>query len=375
MFRKPRVDAPDGDHELGLVATETFGMLLHVVISGTQPSSRRRPGSATIADVAVLAGVSVPTVSKVINGRADVSAETRRRVEAAIREQGYQRPASTSRRAPLLEVIFHELESEWALEIVRGVERVAGQHQLAVVLSEMQGRRRPGRSWIEGVLARRPTGVIAVFSDISETMRAQLRTRGIPFVIVDPTGEPLHDTPSIGATNWNGGLTATRHLLALGHRRIGVIGGPAWILCSRARLDGYRAAMDEAGVPIDPQLISHGEFQVEEGIDRGRALLALPDRPTAIFAGNDLQALGVYQAAREARLHIPEDLSVVGFDDLPVAQWVGPPLTTVRQPLVEMAVAAAELVLEMANGDAPSQARLELATELVVRESTAPPRA
>ena len=97
-------------------------------------------------------------------------------------------------------------------------------------------------------------------------------------------------------------------------------------------------------MPIDPQLISHGEFHVEEGIDRGRALLALADRPTAIFAGNDLQALGVYQAAREARLHIPEDLSVVGFDDLPVAQWVGPPLTTVRQPLMEMAVAAAELV-------------------------------
>jgi DNA-binding LacI/PurR family transcriptional regulator len=206
-------------------------------------------------------------------------------------------------------------------------------------------------------------------------MRVQLRTRGIPFVIVDPTGEPLHDTPSIGATNWNGGLTATRHLLSLGHRRIGVIGGPAWILCSRARLDGYRAAMDEAGVPIDPQLISHGEFHVEEGIDRGRALLALADRPTAIFAGNDLQALGVYQAAREARLHIPEDLSVVGFDDLPVAQWVGPPLTTVRQPLVEMAVAAAELVLGMANGEAPAQTRVELATELVVRESTAPPRA
>ena len=346
-----------------------------MAISSTQASSRRRPGTATIADVAALAGVSVPTVSKVINGRADVSAETRRRVEAAIREHGYKRPTSTARRAPLLEVIFHELESEWALEIVRGVEQVAGQHQLAVVLSEMQGRRRPGRSWIEGVLARRPTGVIAVFSDLSEGMRTQLRTRGIPFVVVDPTGEPLHDTPSIGATNWNGGLTATRHLRGLGHRRIGVIGGPAWILCSRARLDGYRAAMDEAGVPVDPQLISHGEFHVEEGIDRGRALLALADRPTAIFAGNDLQALGVYQAAREARLHIPEDLSVVGFDDLPVAQWVGPPLTTVRQPLVEMAVAAAELVLQMANGEAPAQARRELATELVVRESTAPPRA
>ncbi len=229
----------------------------------------------------------------------------------------------------------------------------------------MQGRRTPGRGWIEGVLARRPTGVIAVFSDLSDVMREQLRSRGIPFVVVDPTGEPLHDTPSVGATNWNGGLTATRHLLGLGHRRIGVIGGPEWILCSRARLDGYRAAMDEAGVPVDPALVSHGKFHVGEGIDKGRALLRLPDRPTAIFAGNDLQALGVYQAAREARLHIPEDLSVVGFDDLPVARWVGPPLTTIRQPLVEMAVAAAELVLRMADGETPAQPRVELATDLV----------
>jgi DNA-binding LacI/PurR family transcriptional regulator len=114
-----------------------------------------------MADIAEMTGVSVPPVSKVVNGRKDVSAETRSRVEAAIREHGYQRSAGSRSRAPLLEVIFHELESEWALEIVRGVERVAGQHHLAVVLSEMQGRRSPGRGWIEGVLARRPTGVIA----------------------------------------------------------------------------------------------------------------------------------------------------------------------------------------------------------------------
>jgi DNA-binding LacI/PurR family transcriptional regulator len=270
--------------------------------------------------------------------------------------------------------VFHELETEWALEIVRGVERVAGRHHLAVVLAESRGRRTPGRGWIEGVLARRPMGVIAVFSDLSQATREQLRTRGIPFVVVDPTGEPLHDTPSIGATNWNGGLTATRHLLTLGHRRIGVIGGPAGVLCSRARLDGFRAAMDEAGVVVDPGLVSRGRFQVEEGIERGRALLARPDRPTAVITGNDLQALGVYQAAREARLHIPDDLSIVGFDDLPVARWVSPPLTTVRQPLVEMAETAAELVLAMGRGE-PTQTRVELATELVVRESTAPPAA
>ncbi|MFL5646788.1 MAG: LacI family DNA-binding transcriptional regulator [Chloroflexota bacterium] len=343
-------------------------------MSSSVTGAKRRPSDRpTIARVAAEAGVSVPTVSKVINGRADVSPETRRRVEAVIREQGYHRSERVQRTAPILELIFHELESEWALEIVRGVERVAGQNHLAVVLSELHGRRTPGRGWIEGALARRPTGVIAVFSDLSESARTQLRTRGIPFVVVDPTGEPLHDTPSIGATNWNGGLTATRHLLGLGHRRIAVVGGPAGILCSRARMDGYRAAMDAAGVAIDPDLTSHGPFQVEEGVRKGRALLRRPDRPTAVIAGNDLQALGVYQAAREARLHIPEDLSVVGFDDLPVARWVGPPLTTIRQPLYEMAVAAAELVLAVARGEQAVQMRVELATELVVRESTAPP--
>ncbi len=315
----------------------------------------------------------MPTVSKVINGRSDVSAATRQRVEAVIRDRGYRRTARPTRTAPLLEVIFHELESEWALEIIMGVERVARERHLAVVLSEMQGRRTPGRGWIEGVLARRPTGVIAVLSGLSEHVREQLRARRIPLVVVDPTGEPLHDTPSVGATYWSGGLAATRHLLALGHRRIGVISGPEAILCSRARLDGYRAAMDEAGVPIDPELIRYGDFHVQAGVREGRALLQLPQPPTAIFAGNDLQALGVYQAARDARRHIPEDLSVVGFDDLPVAPWVGPPLTTVRQPLVQMAVAAARLVLRLAAGEHPTQTRVELATELIIRASTGPP--
>ena len=327
-----------------------------------------------MAAVATRAGVSVPTVSKVLNGRSDVAPDTRRRVEAAIRASGYRRADRKVQSAPILEVIFHELESEWALEIIMGVEEVARENHLVVVLSEMHGRRIPGRGWIEGVLSRRPAGVIAVFSDLTESMRIQLQTRGIPYVVVDPTGEPVHDTPSVGATNWSGGLAATRHLLGLGHRRIGVITGPVEILCSRARLDGYRAAMDEAGVPIDPALIRNGRFHVQEGVEHGRALLRLPEPPTAIFAGNDLQAFGVYQAAREARLHIPEDLSVIGFDDLPVAEWVGPPLTTVRQPLAEMAVTAARLVLSMARGEQPSQTRLELATELIVRDSTAPPR-
>ena len=344
------------------------------MIPDARPEGGGPRRNATLADIAARAGVSQPTVSKVINGRADVAPTTREKVEATIRELGYARVARQTRRAQLLEVVFHELESEWALEIVRGVERVAGRHEMAVVLAEMRGRRTPGRGWIEGVLERRPMGVITVFSDLSDAIHRQLRARAIPFVVLDPTGEPLHDTPSIGATNWNGGLSATRHLLALGHRRIAVIGGPANVLCSRARLDGFRAAMDEAGVPVDPSLLSRGRFQVEEGLARARALLDRPDRPTAIITGNDLQALGVYQASREARLHIPEDLSVVGFDDLPMASWVSPPLTTVRQPLLDMAEAAAESVLAIGRGE-PIQGRVELATELVIRESTAPPGA
>jgi LacI family xylobiose transport system transcriptional regulator len=327
----------------------------------------------TIAQVAAQAGVSAPTVSKVINGRSDVALRTRQRVEAVIREQGYERSTKSVGSSPLLEVLFNELESDWALEIIKGVEQVARENDLALVLSAMNGRRTTGRRWIDGVLARRPVGVIAVLSDLSEGQRSLLRSSNIPLVAVDPTGEPLHDTPSIGASNWSGGLAATRHLLGLGHRRIGVVAGPRTVLCSRARLDGYRAAMDEAGVRVDPVLIRHGNFHVRDGTMEGRSLLGLPDPPTAIFAGNDLQALGVYQAAREARLHIPEDLSVVGFDDLPVAAWVGPPLTTIRQPLVQMAAAAAGLALELARGEQPAQTRVELATELIVRESTAPP--
>lgn len=327
----------------------------------------------TIARIAEEAGVSIPTVSKVINGRSDVAADTRERVEAIIRKHGYQRPDKGLTRSNLLELIFHELESAWAIEIIRGVEQVARENQMAVVLSELQGRHTPGRGWIEGVLARRPTGVISVFSDLSVAQRSKLDTRGIPFVVVDPAGEPGHDTPSIGATNWSGGLAATRHLLDLGHRRIAVIGGPDEVLCSRARVDGYRAAVETAGLRVDPHLVRHGDFHVEGGYEQGKALLRLADRPTAIFAGSDLQALGAYEAAREAGLRIPQDLSLVGFDDLPVARWVGPPLTTVRQPLLEMAAAGARLALSLARGEQPAHRRVELATSLVIRQSTAPP--
>jgi len=330
---------------------------------------------ATIATIAKEAGVSAPTVSKVLNGRADVAPDTRARVEALIRQHGYQRRGNArANPSPMLDLIFHELDSAWAVEVIRGVTRVAREEGLNVVLSESAGSTTPGQSWVDGVFARRPTGVILVLSDLSPAQRNQLTTRNIPFVVVDPAGDPGEDVPSIGSANWSGGLAATRHLIELGHRRIGVIAGPPTMMCSRARLDGYRAAMETAGLTVDPELVRSGNFHVESGHDNGMALLRLPRPPTAVFAGSDLQALGLYEAARALGVRIPEELSVVGYDDLPVAVWAGPPLTTVRQPLMEMAEAAARLVVSISRGERPTNLRVDLATSLVVRQSTGPPR-
>ncbi|MET9073082.1 LacI family DNA-binding transcriptional regulator [Streptomyces sp. NPDC004232] len=327
---------------------------------------------ATLAEIAREAGVSTPTVSKVLNGRADVAPSTRERVEELLHEHGYQRRRSSSP-SPLLELVFHELESAWAMEVIRGVENVVREEGLSVVLSESSGRLSPGQSWMDGVLARRPTGVVLVLSGLDKAQQAQLTSRDIPFVVMDPAGDPGQEVPAVGTTNWNGGLAATRHLLDLGHRRIAVIAGPLRMMCSRARVDGYRAALDAAGVAVDPALIREGDFHHEAGYREGLALLRLPDPPTAIYTGNDLQALGLYKAAGELGLRIPDDLSVVGFDDLPVALWACPPLTTVRQPLTEMAEVATRMVIDIARGNQPSALRVDLATTLVERSSTAPP--
>ena len=299
--------------------------------------------------------------------------DTRERVEALLREHGYRRP-DTVLPAAVLEVVFHALEGQAAVAIMRGVEQVARTRELAIGFTELSGRDSDRRGWVEQVLARRPMGVIGVYASFSDREQARFEAAGIPLVALDPTGEPLHTTPSVGAANWSGGLTAARHLLELGHRRIAMIGGPVTMLCARARLDGFHAAMDAAKVPVDPALVRHGPFTFEDGLAHGTALLKFRQPPTGIVCGDDLQAMGVYEAARRAGIRIPEDLSVIGFDDIDYAQWRGPPLTTVRQPLAEMGASAAELVLTLADGEVPAQTRVELATSLVVRGSTAAPR-
>ncbi|GGS99473.1 LacI family DNA-binding transcriptional regulator [Streptomyces janthinus] len=345
----------------------------HATDGPTEQDDEREGASrpVTIAYIAESAGVSVPTVSKVINGRSGVSADTRARVEALVNEYGYRKPTGAGRNN-VVELVFRELKDMWAVEIIRGVEQVARQHRVGVMVSEFGLHDSAAPTW-DDTVSRRPNCVLSV-AQLSEAERAQLTAKGIPFVVFDPTTELPDDVPFVGATNWSGGRTATRHLTRLGHRRIAMISGPEDVLCCCARLDGYRSAMQAAGLQADPGLVVHAPLTQEDGCVAARSLLALPDRPTAIFTANDLQALGVYQAAREAGLRIPDDLSVVGFDDLPVVAWVDPPLTTVHQPLTEMAVAATELALTLGRGEAAPQVGLEIATTLTVRASTAPPK-
>jgi LacI family xylobiose transport system transcriptional regulator len=330
----------------------------------------------TLALVAEEAGVSLSTISKVLNGRADVSAATRARVEELLHERGYaRRGARAQRKGEFIELVFHELESIWSMELIDGVENVAKEHGLSVVLTVSGSRHSPAPDWIEGVMRRRPVGVVLVFSDLAPEYRERLRSRAIPFVIVDPAGDPSPDAPSVGSANWSGGLLATRHLIELGHRRIAAITGPDDMMCSLARVDGYRSAMNSAGLEIRPEWIRFGDFHVTGGRDRATELLALPERPTAIFAGSDLQALGAMDAARALALRVPEDVSIVGYDDIPLARWVTPRLTTVLQPLKRMGEEAARLAIRLSEETPPTTPRMDLATSLVVRDSTAAPAA
>ncbi|WP_089154299.1 LacI family DNA-binding transcriptional regulator [Micromonospora sp. NBS 11-29] len=324
----------------------------------------------TIATIARLAGVSIPTVSRVVNGRSDVSPQTRARVEELLTRHGYRRrPPSMRSSSGLIDLVFNDLDSPWAVEIIRGVEDVAHAAGVGTVVSAIHRRSSSARQWLHNIRTRSTEGIIFVTSTLEPLLQAELRRLNIPVVIVDPAGVPPQQAPTIGATNWAGSLRATEHLLGLGHRRIGFIAGPPHLMCSRARLDGYRAALEAAGLGVDDRLIRPGNFYHEAGFAGGNRLLSLPDPPSAIFAASDQMALGVYEAVRRRGLRVPDDVSVVGFDDLPEVRWCSPPLTTVRQPLAEMGALAARTVLRLAQGERVDSPRVELATELVVRDS------
>ena len=326
--------------------------------------------------VARAAGVSVPTVSKVLNGRQEVALETRRRVQDALMSTGYQRrPRSAGARTGLVDFVITELDTSWGVELLRGAELEAYRLGASLVLTLSHDRQARPRDWVKTISSRPTDGVVLVVTNPRQVALERMRPVDTPFVVIDQLGGYDPDTPTIGATNWAGAFAATEHLTALGHRRIGIITGPARGLYSQERVDGYRAALGRAGLAPEESLVREGDFYPEGGRRGAAALLDLAEPPTAVFAGSDQQARGVYDEVRARGLRIPQDLSVVGFDDVEACEWMTPRLTTIRQPLAQMAALAIRTVLEPAPaGDEEQPLRVELATTLVVRESTAPPR-
>jgi DNA-binding LacI/PurR family transcriptional regulator len=331
--------------------------------------------TVTIADIAQAAGVSVPTVSKVLNGRRGVSASTRRHVEQLLLEHGYERRGKPGQGTGLIDLVISDLDTQWATALLRGAQAEAARLGADLVITTTHGSPVGTPDWLDHLAERGSDGAVLIVSELLPAGREELTRLRMPVVLVDPVGSSDQSLPTVAATDWAGGRDATDHLIRLGHRRIGFITGPIEQICHRDRLDGYRAALRRAGLEYDQGLVRHGDSLVSGGRGKGAELLSLPEPPTAIISGSDEQAYGVYQAARDRGLQIPDDLSVVGFDDVELCQWVSPQLTTVRQPLAEMAREATRMVIELSRDAARVTPRVELATTVIERESTAPPPA
>ncbi|WP_406006107.1 substrate-binding domain-containing protein [Streptomyces sp. NBC_00637] len=344
----------------------------------TASASASATAGPTLAVVAREAGVSVPTASKVVNGREDVAPETRRRVMEALDRLGYvRRPRFDATKPPrLIDLVVHSLDSSWSGAVLHGVEEAAHEAGLDVVVSAAMSRTRvgrPQRGWLDKLTVRGSSGVLFNLTELTPSQYAWLEQHRTPFVLIDPVVEPPPGVVSVGAANWQGGVTATEHLLALGHERIAVIAGPRRKMCSSARVAGYRSALASAGIAFRPEYLRNGGFDESVAHRRMGELLDLPQPPTAVFVCSDRMALGAYLALAERGLRVPDDVSVVGFDDLPESRWTTPALTTVRQPLAEMAATGLRLLLRMMDGERPEGTRTELSTRLVERASTAPP--
>ena len=341
-----------------------------------QNTNRRKTKRDTIAEIAAKAGVSIPTVSRVLNNRPDVASETRQRVERVIQESGFipNRVASALRKGEsgIIDMLVPDLNSLYFVEIICGVEDVLERTGARLALSLTHETLQLEQRWLTKVIDGATDGAILVLTKGQSTRLEALRQHKIPFVVVDHRGELGMDVPSVGTTNWAGGRAATEYLISLGHRRIAVIGGSATLRCSIDRIAGYRFALEEAGIPVDPTLIRPGLFKPETGYEQTCALLDLPEPPTAIFAGCDGQAMGVYSALRTRGVSMPDSMSVVGFDDVSIASVVTPTLTTVRQPLMEMGRVATTMLLRLIAGEPLDSMRVELTTTLTIRESCAP---
>jgi LacI family transcriptional regulator len=338
----------------------------------------RKP-RVTIRQVAQEAGVSIATVSRVVNDRSDVSSETREAVWRVLREHGYpvtSRARSSKRKrasTALVGITTPLVHPGYFAFILAGAAEALYEHDMRAVLCPTRHSHAREASLLDRLAHGETEGAILVLPEESAGELQALADHGFRFVVVDPLKDTCGGIPVVSAATSSGATQGARHLLDLGHRRIGVISGPEGWIASAERLRGYQAALAGAGVLPDPRLVAYSNFRIDGGRQAAAGLLALPDPPTAIFAFNDAMAIGAMQVARERGLRMPDDLSVIGFDDTNEALIAVPALTTVRQPLAEMGRTAVSLLLRQLENHRFEPLRVELETKLVVRDSTGSP--
>jgi LacI family transcriptional regulator len=339
-------------------------------------SRATRAERVTIREIADEAAVSIATVSRVLNNRADVSDETRELVQRVIRKRGYRsnRNAQTlpAGRTGLVGVLVPLVHPEYFSTILSGVAEALYDQDMRLILSPTDHLYDREVSLLERLTHGATDGALIVLPEEEGPDLEHLLVEGFPFVVVDPRTRLAERIPTVSAAHAAGADQAMRHLLELGHRRIGVITGiPDWVASER-RLQGYHAGLAGASIPPDPELIVAGDWEIGGGMAAAERLLSLPEPPTAIFAFNDNMAVGAIRVARARGLRVPEELSVVGFDDVEFATVVAPGLTTIRQPLAELGRMGVDRLVRLLQGRRLEAMNVELGTRLVVRESTAP---
>jgi LacI family transcriptional regulator len=331
----------------------------------------------TIKDVANRAGVSISTVSHVINNSRAVSEESRQRVEEAMAELDYQ-PNTLARslrrqQTQSIGMIVPDIANPFFAEIARGIEDSSFQQNYSIILCNSEGDLEKQVAYTNLLIQNQVAGIVFVAAGVSTELVEDLQHREVPLVVVD-RAVPRVEVNSVMTNHNQGGRLATQHLIDLGHRRIACISAGSGLSPSADRVTGYMETLWENNMPVNKKLIMHGDFQYESGYKAVHKLLDLPEPPTAVFACNDLMAVGCISAAAERGLRVPQDLSVVGFDNVRLASFTNPPLTTVSQPMRQIGTLALELLMERIN-DIDSPVRIEqLDTELVVRRTTAAPR-
>lgn len=330
---------------------------------------RKKSQTVTIQDVAKTAGVSVSTVSRVLNGKVDVSSVTQSHILAVIDDLGYTTNLAArsmrSFKTNLIGLIMPDIAYPFAVEVMRGVNKAVAESEFDLLVYTTGDVRKIGRAYHEqkyvSLLSNSITDGVIIVAPVTSVF-----SNNAPIVSVDPIIKHP-DYPSVHATNYQGSVDAMQYLLELGHRRIGYIGGRPELVSSNRRLDGYCDSLIRAEIPLDESLITIGDFTTETAIHRTRSLLALPQPPTAIFAGNDQSAIGVYQVADEMGLHIPDDLSVIGFDNIPESKYMG--LTTVDQFISEMGFVATQMLIKLINHETLDTQTYRMDTKLVIRNS------